>query len=104
MNLSAAKRDVQQGFSELVDHFITRYCRLGNDLHISDRALSQAFRAFWRATAPETQHPALLGQFRVELTERGFRSIGQKRPHWYGLTLHQLIVLSQKEDERLIGP
>jgi hypothetical protein len=104
MNLHAENRDVQQGFSELVDHFIRRDCRLGTDLNLSDRALFQAFRAFWRATTPETQHPALLGQFRVELAERGFRSIGRKRPRWYGLTLHQLTVLSETEDECLVVP
>jgi hypothetical protein len=104
MNLGAINRDVQQAFSDLVDHFIRQYCRVGDDLHISERKLFPAFRAFWRATAPETQHPALLGQFRVELAERGFRSKGQKRPRWYGLALYQLTVPGEKEDERLIDP
>ena len=104
MNLRAMNQDVLPGFSDMVDHFIRRYCRLGTDVNISDRTLFPAFRAYWIATAPETQHPALLGQFRVELAERGFRSNGKKRPRWYGLTLHQLTVLSEKEDERLIDP
>jgi hypothetical protein len=97
MNISAANQDVQQDFSDLVDHFIRRYCRLGNGLNIADRTLFPEFRAFWIETAPDTQHAALLGQFRVELAERGFRSRGKKRPRWYGLTLHQLTVVGEKE-------
>ena len=104
MNLRATNLDMQPGFSETVDHFIKRYCRLGTGLNISDKALFHEFRAFWIAKASETQHPALLGQFRVELTERGFHSNGPKRPRWYGLTLHRLTVLSEKEEERLIVP
>ena len=104
MNMRAANQDVQQDFSNLVDHFIRRYCRLGTDVNISDRTLFPAFRAFWIATTHETPHPALLGKFRVELTERGYHSNGRKRPRWYGLTLHQVAVLSEKEDERLFVP
>jgi hypothetical protein len=106
MNLRAKNPDVHQGqgFSEIVDQFITQYCRLGTGLNISDRMLFPAFRAFWIATTRETLHPALLGQFRVELAERGFRSKGQKRPRWYGLALYQLTVPGEKEDERLIDP
>ncbi|MGZ3611279.1 MAG: hypothetical protein ACXWPS_08140 [Ktedonobacteraceae bacterium] len=97
MNVRVANQDVQQDFSELVDHFIRRYCRFGNGLNIADSTLFPAFRAFWIATAPDTQHPALLGQFRVELTERGFQSRGRKKLRWYGLTLHQLAVIGEKE-------
>ncbi len=104
MNLRARDLDVQREFSEIVDHFIRRYCRIGTDLNISDKTLFRAFQAFWKATAPETQHPALLGQFRVELAERGFRSSGKKRPRWYGLTLHRLTVLSESEDELPVVP
>jgi hypothetical protein len=96
--------DVQQDISDIVDQFITRYCQPGNGLNISDRTLFPAFRAFWMETAQETPHPSLLGQFRVELAERGYRSNGRKRPRWYGLTLHQLTALSEKEDERLMVP
>ena len=55
------------------------------------------FRAFWTETSPDTQHPALPGQFRVELTERGFQSRGMKRLRWYGIALHQLTVIGEKE-------
>jgi hypothetical protein len=39
MNLKVMNLEVQQGFSEIVDEFITRYCRLGTGLNISDRTL-----------------------------------------------------------------
>ena len=97
MNLRAADQGVQQDFSDLVDYFIRRYCRVGDGLSITNRELFPAFRAFWTATVPDSQHPALLGQFRVELTERGFQSRGIKRIRWYGLTLHQLTVIGEKE-------
>ena len=96
MSQRAMDRQVQQDFSEIVDRFIIDYCRVGNGLSIPDRMLFPAFRAFWRATAREAQHPALLGQFRVALAERGFKSNGPKRPRWYGLTLHQLTLLSEE--------
>jgi hypothetical protein len=89
---------VQQDFSEIVDQLIARYCRLGAGLNISDRMLFPAFRAFWIVTEPETLPPALLGQFRVAMAERGFRSHGSKRPRWYGLALHRLTVLSEQEE------
>ena len=88
---------VQQDFSEIFDQFITQYCRLGTGLNISDRTLFHAFRAFWIATVHETPHPALLGQFRVELAERGYRSNGRKRPRWYGLALQVDAVLSEDD-------
>ena len=95
--MRAANQDVQQDFSDLVDQFIRRYCRFGNGLSISDRELFPAFRAFWTANSHDTLHPALLGQFRVELTERGFQSRGRKRLRWYGLTLLQITVIGEKE-------
>ena len=100
MNLRARDLDVQQDLARSIDYFIKRYCRVGPDLKISDRILFHAFRDYWITIAPETQHPALLGQFRVELTERGIRSSGKKRPRWYGLTLRRLTVLSETKNER----
>ena len=94
MSQRAMNGDTQQEFSEIIDRFITLHCRVGTGLSISDKMLFPAFRGYWIETATETQHPALLGQFRVELAQRGFRSNGPKRPRWYGLTLHQLTVLS----------
>ncbi len=97
MSLSAAKQETRQDFSELVDYFMRRYCKVGDDLSILDRELFPVFRAFWNATALDIQHPALLGQFRVDMTEKGFKSRGRKRIRWYGITLHQLAVLAEKE-------
>jgi len=94
MSQRAMNGDTQQEFSEVVYRFLTLHCRVGTGLSISDKALFPAFRTFWIESASETQHSALLGQFRVELALRGFRSHGPKRPRWYGLTLHQLTVLS----------
>ena len=98
MSQRATNHYVQQELSEIVDRFITRYCGVGTGLSISDKTLFPLFRAFWIATATEPQHPALLGQFRVELAQRGFRSNGPKKPRWYGLTLHQLTLLSDQAD------
>ena len=98
MSQRAVNGYAQQEFSVIVDRFLTRYCRVGTGLSISDKTLFPVFRAFWIATSTETQHPALLGQFRVELAERGFRSNGPKRPRWYGLTLHQLTLMSDQVD------
>ncbi len=97
MSLRAVKRYVQPEFSEIVDWFLARYCTVGKGLSISDKTLFPVFRTFWTNTAIETQHPALLGQFRVELAQRGFRSNGAKRPRWYGLTLHQLTLTLLKD-------
>jgi hypothetical protein len=104
MSQRAKDRYVQQEFSESVDRFITRYCRVGTVLSISDKTLFPAFRAFWIATAQEAQHPALLGQFRVALAERGFQSNGPKKPRWYGLTLYRFTLLSEEADTQLIDP
>ena len=98
MSQRATNHYVQQELSEIVDRFITRYCKVVPGLSISDKTLFTVFRAFWIATATEPQHPALLGQFRVELAQRGFRSNGPKKPRWYGLTLHQLTLLSDQAD------
>lgn len=99
MNLRAMNLNIEPEFSKNVDIFLKTRCRVGTDLSDSDKNLFQAFQTYWVATVSETPHPALLGQFRVELTERGFPSVGHKRPHWYGLALHGLTVLSEKNDQ-----
>lgn len=104
MTLNERNQERQLEFSEIVDQFIIQYCRVSPGLNISDKALFPAFRTFWIATAHGTQHPALLGQFRVALAERGYTSNGHKRPRWYGLTLHPLAMRSETEEERLIAP
>ena len=97
MGLSAVNQETRQDFSELVDYFVRRYCRVGDDLIVLDRELFPVFRAFWQAKTFDSAYPALLGQFRVELTERGFKSRGRKRIRWYGIALHQLNVLGETE-------
>jgi hypothetical protein len=77
----------QDTFAEMVDQFLAQYCQRGTGFHVSDRQLFAQFRRYWISTSPQSTHPALLGQYRVELTERGYRSQGGKRPHWYGLSL-----------------
>ncbi len=74
-------------FSEMVDQFLARYCQREPGFHISDGQLFAQFRRYWTSAMPRSAHPALLGQYRVQLTERGYRSQGGKRPHWYGLSL-----------------
>jgi hypothetical protein len=81
--------ETRKTFSEVVDQFLEQNCVYGADLHIADRKLFPLFRTFWQQTMGETAHQALLGQFRVALTERGYRSTGGKRPRWYGLSLRQ---------------
>jgi hypothetical protein len=90
----------QQDFSDIVDQFLSRYCRLGSGLNISDRTLFPEFRAFWNSKAHAALHPSLLGQFRIELAGRGYRSNGWKIPRWYGLALQDNGVRSDKADER----
>jgi hypothetical protein len=79
--------DTQNPFSDMVGQFLAQRCQRRTDLQVSDRKLFSQFRAFWSSRAPQSAYPALLGQYRVELTKRGYRSHGGKRPHWYGLTL-----------------
>jgi hypothetical protein len=74
-------------FYEVVDQFLEQDCSSGANLHVTDRALFSRFRAFWQKTSDEAAHPALLGQFRVALVERGYRASGGKRPRWHGLAL-----------------
>lgn len=78
---------VRQNFSELVSQFLHQHCEFGSALHISDHLLFPHFRDFWRQETNGANHPTLLGQFRVELTEQGYRSSGGKHPHWYGFAL-----------------
>jgi hypothetical protein len=87
-NCDARPPDIQQTFSAIASQFLAQRCTFGTDCHIADRDLFPQFRAFWMATTCRKDHPALLGHYRVVLTEMGYRSRGGKRPHWYGFTLH----------------
>jgi hypothetical protein len=77
----------QDTFADMIDQFLARYCQRGTGFHVWDRQLFAQFRTYWISLTAQSAHPALLGQYHVELTERGYRSRGGKRPHWYGLSL-----------------
>ena len=88
-------------FSRAVTRFLKQQCVVGSPYSIADERLFALFKAFWNNAPERYDHPALLGQFRVELAERGFHAEpGGKSPRWLGLTARQQI--NQGEvDERL---
>jgi hypothetical protein len=81
-------QDGQNVFSEIVEQFLAQHTQSSEGLQVSDRKLFRAFRAFWVAQTGQEAHPALLGQFRVTLTELGYRASGVKRPRWHNLALN----------------
>ena len=84
MNTSA-----QQSFKQVIDQFIELYCTTGPVLSIEDDKLFPKFREFWKLATGNGNHPALLGQFRVTLTQIGYHSTEGKWPIWYGITLRE---------------
>ena len=82
------RADEERRFSHALTNFLEQQCVKGTHLSISDKQLFRSFRAFWMQAPEQFDHPALLGQFRVELTQRGFPSDSAgKHPRWLGLTL-----------------
>ena len=82
------RADEERRFSHALTIFLKQECRKGSQLAVSDKQLFRKFRAFWLQAPEQFDHPALLGQFRVELTQRGFASDSAgKHPRWLGLTL-----------------
>ena len=81
------RTDEDGHFSRAMTRFLEQRCVIGGLYSIADEQLFALFKAFW-IQAPECfDHPALLGQFRVELVERGVHAEpGGKWPHWLGLT------------------
>jgi hypothetical protein len=79
-NCDAHPPDIQHTFSAIVSQFLAQRCTFGAGFHIADRELFPQFRAFWMATTSPKDHPALLGHYRVVLTEMGYRSHGGKDP------------------------
>jgi hypothetical protein len=74
-------------FSHALKNFLEQQCVKGADFSITDKQLFRNFRAFWMQAPECFDHPALLGQFRVELAQRGFLSASTgKHPRWLGLT------------------
>ena len=88
----------ERRFSYALTLFLEQECMSGVQYSIADEQLFPRFRAFWKQACEELEHPALLGQFRVELVQRGFHAIpGGKRPHWVGLTLREQDQQSHEE-------
>ena len=80
------RADEERRFSHALTNFLEQECVKGPHLSISDKQLFRSFRAFWLKAPEQFDHPALLGQFRVELAQRGFSSEGAgKHPRWLGL-------------------
>ena len=80
------RADEERRFSYALTNFLEQECIKGSHLSISDKQLFRSFRAFWLKAPEQFDHPALLGQFRVELTRRGFPSDSAgKHPRWLGL-------------------
>jgi hypothetical protein len=77
-------------FSHVLKNFLEQQCVKGADFSITDKQLFRYFRAFWMQAPEYFDHPALLGQFRVELAQRGFLSASTgKHPRWLGLTYRE---------------
>lgn len=82
------RADEERRFSHALTNFLEQECIKGSHLSISDKQLFRSFQAFWLKAPEQFDHPALLGQFRVELTQRGFPSDSAgKHPRWLGLAL-----------------
>lgn len=80
------RADEERRFSHALTSFLEQECIKGSHLSISDKQLFRSFRAFWLKAPEQFDHPALLGQFRVALVQRGFHSDGTgKHPRWLGL-------------------
>ena len=80
------RADEERRFSHALANFLEQECIKGSHLSISDKQLFRSFRTFWLKAPEQFDHPALLGQFRVELTQRGFPSDSAgKHPRWLGL-------------------
>jgi hypothetical protein len=84
------RTDEDGRFSRAMTRFLEQRCVIGAEYSIADEQLFALFKAFWLQAPERFDHPALLGQFRVELVERGFHAEpGGKWPHWFGLTTHE---------------
>ncbi len=91
-------------FSRAVTRFLEQQCVVGAPYSIADERLFALFKAFWNHAPERYDHPALLGQFRVELVERGFHAEpGRKSPHWLGLTARKRVDQGEM-DERPTSP
>lgn len=95
------RADEERRFSHAVTNFLEQQCVKGAHLSISDKQLFRSFRVFWMQAPEQFDHPALLGQFRVELTQRGFPSDSAgKHPRWLGLALRTPAKQRTRKKER----
>ena len=95
------RADEERRFSHALTNFLEKECAIGDDLAIADKQLFRRFRAFWDQALECFDHPALLGQFRVELMQRGFLSASTgKHPRWLGLTLRSQDNKGPQKNER----
>jgi len=76
-------------FSRVVSQFLELHCEIVPGKSAQGRVLFRRFREYWNEVTHGARHPALLGQFRVELTKQGFTSTGGKWPLWEGLALRK---------------
>ena len=83
--------DLSSSFSTVVAEFVTTYCDVTPELSVSDAALFPKFRSFWLRSTHDLSYSALLGQFRVTMTQLGFHSSGGKKPRWHGLALKETL-------------
>ena len=85
------RTDKDKRFSGAMARFLEQQCMIGAPYSIADKQLFERFKAFWRQAPEQFDHPALLGQFRVELLHYGFHAQpAGKWPHWRGLTMSEL--------------
>lgn len=84
------RADEERRFSHALTNFLEQQCVKGADFSVTDKQLFRRFRAFWMQAPEQFDHPTLLGQFRVELTQGGFLSDSAgKHPRWLGLALQE---------------
>lgn len=84
------RADEERRFSHALTNFLEQQCVKDTNFSVTDKQLFRRFRAFWMQAPEQFDHPALLGQFRVELTLYGFLSDSAgKHPRWLGLTLRE---------------
>jgi hypothetical protein len=84
------RADEEKRFSGALTKFLEKECIIRDDVSIADEQLFHRFATFWDQAPGHFEHPALLGQFRVALTQRGFRSDSAgKHPRWLGLTVRR---------------
>ena len=82
------RADEQERFTRALTRFLAQQCLEGERYSIPDKRLFSRFRSFWLESPERFDHPSLLGQFRVELAQRGFHSTHSgKHPLWLGLAL-----------------